>query len=107
MITRGFTKVKKMLDPRLWPHPEIPVRQMHWIMMLVCFQSMGDYWLRHVRPDHTGTFAEGIDLVIAELFRVTVGMDVDEWSPAARERLRLPLRERGCGLREAVDRRFR
>ena len=67
---------------------------MLWILTLVCFQSMGDYWLCHVRPDRTGTFAVGIDLGIADLFRATVGMDVNEWSVAARERLRLPLRER-------------
>ena len=48
----------------------------------------------------------GIDLGIADLFCATVGMDVNELSMAARERLRLPLRERGCGLRKAVDRRF-
>ena len=48
----------------------------------------------------------GTDLSIADLFQATVGMDMDEWSMAAQERLRLPLRKRGCGLREAVDRRF-
>ena len=67
---------------------------------------MGDYWLRDVRPDLTGAFAEGIDIIVAELFQATLGMDVNQWSPAARERIRIPIREGGCGLQEAVDRRF-
>ena len=77
-ITRGFMKVKKLLDPGRWPHPEIPARQMPWVLTLVCFQSIGDYWLRHVRPDLTGAFAAGIDVGVADLFQATVGMDVNK-----------------------------
>ena len=51
---------------------------MLWILTLVSIQSMGDYWFRHVRPDCMGAFAEGIDLGIVNLFRATLGMDVDE-----------------------------
>ena len=40
MITRKFTKFKNLLDPGRWPHPEIPIHQMLWILTLVCFQSM-------------------------------------------------------------------
>ena len=65
-----------------------------------------DYWLYHVQPDRTGTFAAGINFGIADLSPAPIGIDVNEWSMAARESLRLPLRERGCGLREAVDRRL-
>ena len=96
----------KMLDPGRWPHPEIPASQMLWVLTLIGFQSMGEYWLRHVRPDLTGAFAAGIDIGVADLFQATVGMDVAEWSPTARARIRLPIRERGCGLREAVDGQF-
>ena len=44
-ITRGFAKVNRLLDPGRWPHLEIPARQIIWVLTLVCFQSMGDYWL--------------------------------------------------------------
>ena len=66
---------------------------MLWILTLVYFQSMGDYWLCHVRPDLTGRFAEaeGIDLGIADLFHATVGMDTVAWLMAAWERLCLPI----------------
>ena len=39
-IKSGFGKASQLLDPGRWPHPEIPARQMLWILTLVCFQSM-------------------------------------------------------------------
>ena len=98
-IKSGFDKATQLLDPGRWPHPEIPARQMLWILTLVCFQSMGNYWMRHVQPDLTADFAAGIDGSVAELLKTTLGMDVSAWAPTARQRLRLPIRDRGCGLR--------
>ena len=60
-IIRGFekTSTSDLLDPGRWPHPWIPIpcRQMLWILTLVCFQTMRDYWLRHVPPGQTMEFA--------------------------------------------------
>ena len=33
-------------------------------------------------------------------------MNAETWSEVAKERMRLPIRHKGCGLREARDRRF-
>ena len=53
MIT-GFTQASALLGPRPWPMADIPARQMPcWILTVVCFQFMGDYWLRHIKPDYT------------------------------------------------------
>jgi len=52
-ITTGFAKASALLDPGRWPNPDIPTRQMLWILTVVCFQFMGDYWLRHIKPDYT------------------------------------------------------
>ena len=65
---------------------------------------MGDYWLWHARPDYTQEFAEGIDEGVKSLFQIFTGRNTDSWTPIARERLRLPMENKGCGMQEAVDR---
>jgi hypothetical protein len=47
-IQRGFNVIERLLDPGRWPHPDIPARQMLWILTLACLQFTGDYWIRHV-----------------------------------------------------------
>jgi len=102
-IQKGFGKALSLLDPGRWPHLEIPSRQLLWILMLVCFQLMGSYWMRHVRPNLTKEFAEGIGYGIFDLLRMTTGMNTNDWTVTGKMRLRLPIRDRGCGLREAAD----
>ena len=94
-IEKGNRKIKSLLDPGRWPHPEIPTRQMLWILTLVCCQHRGDYWLRHVRPDWTESFARGIDGGIQSLFETCAGISLDTWSDYAKERIRLPIRYKG------------
>ena len=84
-IVKGFDKAVSLLDPCRWPHPEIPTRQMIWVLLLVCFQNMGDYWLRHIRPDYTKQFAKGIDAGVRSLFQTCVGCDITRWSDFAKE----------------------
>ena len=105
-ILKGYDKLIELLDPGRWPNPDIPTRQMLWVLTVACLQFMGDYWIRHVRPDLTETFAEGVDAGVQKLFKHCVGVNTETWSEVARERMRLPIRHKGCGLREARDRRF-
>ncbi|EJK51883.1 hypothetical protein THAOC_28906, partial [Thalassiosira oceanica] len=105
-ITDGYQRAKELLDPGRWPCPDVPTRQMLWILTVACFQFMGDYWLRHVRPDFTGAFARGIDSGVWDLVQACVGTDTSKWTDIALARARLPMRERGCNLRGAADRRF-
>ena len=70
--------------------------------MVVCLQFMGDYWLWHIRPDFTEDFAKGI----LELFDTTIGINTAKWLAHATERIRLPLKIKGCGLKEAEDRQY-
>ena len=49
-ISAGFNIITNTLDLGQYPHPEIPIRQMLWILTLACLQFQGDYWLRHI--DH-------------------------------------------------------
>ena len=74
-ITSGFESVRELLNPGRWPHPETPSRQMLWILTVVCLQFMGDYWLRHVRPDFTEKFAQQIEDGIHQLLETTIGMN--------------------------------
>ena len=73
--------------------------------MVVCLQFMGDYWLRHIRLNFTEDFTKGINKGILELFKTTIGINTANWSTHATERVRLPLRMKGCRLREAENRR--
>ena len=68
-------------------------------------QFMGDYWLRHVRPDFTEDFAVSIDEGVVELVDSSIGVSTASFTDIGQERLRLPQRLKGCGLRQAVDRR--
>ena len=79
---------------------------MLWILMVTCLQFMGDYWIRHVRPDLTEKFAKGINKGISAIFQRCIEVNTECWSKIAKERLRLPIRLTGCGPREAEDRRF-
>ena len=66
---------------------------------------MGDYWLWHVIPSMTREFAETIDDGIFNLFQTYTDMAISSWSTFAKERIRLPIKLKGCGLRRAADRR--
>ena len=41
-IVSTFEMISELLDPVRWPHPEIPTRQMQWLLIVVCLQFMGD-----------------------------------------------------------------
>ena len=61
-------------------------------------------WLRHIRPNFMEDFAKGIDRGILEIFKTTIGINNDDWSDHAKERIKLTIRMKGCRLREAEDR---
>ena len=41
-ILKEYTKLGDLLDPGCWPNPDIPTRQMLWILTVACLQFMGD-----------------------------------------------------------------
>ena len=47
-----------------------------------------------------------IDSGVATLFQTCTGTDITAWSLVVQERVRLPMRMKGCGLRGAADRRY-
>jgi hypothetical protein len=71
-ILKGFTPGQGQ-----WPHPNIPTRQMLWILTLVCMQFMGNYWLRHIHPNHTADFAQGLDEGIQTIFQMCIRIDIN------------------------------
>ena len=79
---------------------------MLWILMLVCFQIMEGYWLRHIRPDFTEDFAKGINKGILDIFKTIIGINTANWSDHTTERIKLPVIMKGYGLREAEDRQY-
>ena len=38
-----YRDISEMLDPVKWCHPEIPTKQMLWLLTVVCLQNLADY----------------------------------------------------------------
>ena len=64
---------------------------------------MGDYWQRHVRPNYKEKFPKGISEGLLSFFQTCFGTNISGCTDYTRERTRLPIKSKGCGLREAVD----
>ena len=62
---------------------------MVWVLVLACFQCQGDYWLGHVRPDWTGTFAQRIDKGVPKLVQLSIGSNMSDWLGFAFKRMAL------------------
>ena len=105
-ILKGFDKAKRLLDPATTSHPDIPTRQMLFLLTLACFQHQPDYWCRHIRPDYTGDFAAAIDEGVSSLVTMSTGLDIKNLPAFVQERMRLPISSGGGGLRSAHDRRY-
>ena len=82
-----YKDISEMLDPVKWCHPEIPTRQMLWLLTIVCLQNLGDYLIRHIRPDWTETFAKRIDKYTDQILGLYSGMKVESWSTYAQEQM--------------------
>ena len=70
----------------------------------VILSHLGDYWIRHIRPDWTEARAERIDKNTDQILGLCTDMKMESWSTHAQEQMRLPMSMRGCGLRQATDR---
>ena len=79
---------------------------MLWNLTLQCLRFMGDYWLMHMRPDITESFVLALDNGVNSLVESTIGFSLGNLTPFANERLRLPVRLKGMGLRQAADHRY-
>ena len=67
---------------------------------------MGDYWLRHIRQDLTESFALALDNGVNTLVESTIGISLGNLTPFEKECIRLPVRLKGMGIRQAADRKF-
>ena len=104
-VRKGLAGVTELLDPARWPHPEVPSQHMLWILLLACLQFTGDYWIQHVCPDWTEAFAIDGGRGVVEAFEVVISTRRSEWLHYALERVTLPVRHKGLGLRGSADRR--
>ena len=91
--------IKALLDPRRWTQPEIPTRQLAFLMLRNCLQFRGDYWLRHLPPHVTKLFAEYLDESTMSFFEHVIGDTLSNWTDLGKRRLELPVRCNGGGLR--------
>jgi hypothetical protein len=61
---------------------------------------MEDYWIQHVRPELMKKCVREIDTIIHTIFQQHTGVNMKTWSEIAKERVRLPIRLKGCGLKK-------
>ena len=94
------------MNPRQEMAPEIPGRQYLWQLTLRCLQHMGNYWCRHVPTFYTKEFAKVVDDAVIESIRQALDIEVDKLNPMVKERVRLPIRMKGMGVRSLEDRRY-
>ena len=104
-MQKGLARVLELLDPAPWPHPDIPSWQMLWMLLSLCLQFMGDYWLRYARPDWTEAFAIDVNRGVEEALEVAIGTRRSAWSRYALEMVALPVPHNDLGLRGSTDRR--
>jgi hypothetical protein len=115
-LTKEFETLDYHLDPAVLVRSQIPTLQIRWLFVLRCLQNQGTYYTRHLDPRITKSFAARVDQMVFSFVSKTFSrtfkpLASEELPPIntlediAAERLRLPIRYRGCGLRELHDRR--
>ena len=98
-IDSQYKEISEMLDPAKWCHPEIPTRWMVWLLTVVCLHNLGDYWIRHTRPDWIEESEKNIDNNTDEILKLCTGVNMDSWSAYSQECMCLPMGMKDCGLR--------
>ena len=69
-----------------------------WTMLQFSLQHRITYWLRTCTPEETEEMVAHVDCCIMEAVHTATGVDFDT-EDAARERLRLPARMKGGGIK--------
>jgi len=76
-----------------------------WTMLQFSLHHMITYWLRTCTPEETEQMADHIDCCIMEAVQAATGVDFNG-EEGARERLRIPTRMEGGGIRRATETRY-
>ena len=93
------------MDPLQVTAPELPGRQCCWVLTLGCIQHMGNYWARHLPPNITSEFYKRVDMAVQTIVIVSTQLDSSDLDDFTKERMRLPIKCKGMGLRSLFDRR--
>jgi hypothetical protein len=76
-----------------------------WTMLRFSLQHRLTYWLRTCTLEETEEMARHVDCCIMEAVHAATGVDFDT-EESSRERLRLPTRMKGGGIKRATDTRY-
>ena len=74
-------------------------------MLQFSLQHRITYWLRTCTPEETEQITYYVDCCIMEAVQAVTGVDFDS-EDTARERLRIPARMKGGGIRRATKTRY-
>ena len=75
-----------------------------WTMPQFSLHRRVTYWLRTCTPEQTMEMTETVDLCIMEAIQAAIGVSF-ETKKMAKERLRLPARMKGGGVKRATKKR--
>jgi hypothetical protein len=105
-ISQQITTVGEKADPITFFAEELPGVQCLWLLLSNCLQYKSEYWLRHLPPSKTKEFSKTIDVAINQLISKCFQVDYESLSDFTKERMRLPIRMKGIGIRSTEERRF-
>mgnify|MGYP001307855544 FL=1 len=105
-ISQQIATVGEKADPTTFFAEELPGVQCLWLLLSNCLQFKSEYWLRHLPPSRTEEFSKTIDVAINKLISKCFQVDYESLSDFTKERMRLPIRMKGIGIRSTEDRRF-
>ena len=104
-ITATVTTMCSSLSNTAPPNPSRPCNQALWVLCTRSIQHRASYFLRHIPPSATSSFAAAIDSSISKALLQSSGIDFDSCSTVVQQRLRLPHFLKGAGIRLQFFRR--
>ena len=99
-----INNMSKKINPTQVVKPEMPRRQCLWQITLRILQHLGNYWVCHLPPDITEKIYKMVDRDVVDITMLTTQIDTNKLSDITKERMRLPVRFKGCGLHSLEDR---
>ena len=104
-VLKEMAKKVKSTTRRYVEDLEEKYPQKVWTMLQFSLQHRVTYWLRTCTPEETEEMAAHVDCCIMEAVQAATGVDFDT-EEVARERLRLPTRMKGRGIKRTTDTRY-
>ena len=98
-LSSAVTSMCSSLANTVPPNPSRPCNQALWVLCTRSIQHRASYFLRHIPPPATSSFADTVDSSIMKALLQSSGIDFGSCSTIVQQRLRLPHFLKGAGIR--------